>query len=259
MSDVALEEEYEVNVLPAGSKPPEETAPLDDKVTLTKAEHAALLAGQSGTQQLGSQFDNLAKQLQQQNRPANVPEQKSTESDAEFAARIEGLLFQQGGSITALREVIQKEGSPVIARLEAELARVNAKLAKQDSRYADVNADYADEVDEYLARLPMAQRSSQEALDWAHAMVRSKHHEEIVEKRVQAELTKRAKDAEASGSGASDVKPKPGSPHMESRSTSAGGGPRKVYIDQKELTRLVQREHMTEDQAKAYLARKAAK
>lgn len=181
-AEAVLEEEA-----PAPEKPTLPAPPIDADLEALRRENAALREGL----QVRSRME---AERQPAPTPAPAPQQELTEEQwnqmlAEQPARAMALMAARVADARA-----QNLDTRLSTMLRASTAIVEQQVA---GRHADMFAEYGDEIRQVVSQFAPENQVDPGAWDTAVQLVRGRHMDDIIAKRVQAELAKAGEAARA--------------------------------------------------------------
>ncbi len=143
---------------------------------------------------LSEQF-KASQKTQVNPQPANIPQQRPTETDEEYGKRVEEEMFKPGRALGILRETIGKEVAPVIQNLQNITVQQGRRLLELDPEKGTYFKKYKGEIDEFVRGLPPVQQMTPGVYDFAYDRVMSTKQNEIVEEKVNATIEQRVNEA----------------------------------------------------------------
>lgn len=234
------DDDVELVILGSGEEAPKDEPVDDDKVTMSKAELEKLRSESSERDLTRGVLEQLTGALKQKPMANQVP--ANYKSEEEFAAEIEQDILSNGGALKAIRKVVQRDMSPVIAHYEQTIADLQQHVAKKDDNLGGIINRYGDEVSAELQKLPPAQRTTRKGIESAVNAVKMSHFDDLVREEA-AKLAAKAneQDDEADEKPARPVRKPSSDP---GRMSGGSGEKKKVYVTDA-MRADAKRNHMT--------------
>jgi len=174
---------------------------VPEEKPLSKEEIEDLRKRADAQAQTKETFNLLSEQLKAQGRqqasqqPANIPQQRPTETDEEYAKRVEEEMFKPGRTLAIMRETIGKEVAPVIQNLQNITVQQGRRLLELDPDKGTYFKKYKNEIDEFVRGLPPVQQMTPGVYDFAYDRVMATKQDEIVAEKVNATIEQRVNEA----------------------------------------------------------------
>lgn len=256
----ASEEDMDFVTLGEGEEAPqEEAAPVEEKITMTRAEYQQMLQGKANEPSVAQGLSQLAKQLEdrpQQQQMSNVP-YVAPPSDEE----LERDLFVPGKTIETLKRIMGREIAPIQGNATVAQMQMNKKLMKLDPTTKELFGKYEAEIEKKVQALPPQFRFQSDIYERAYREVINERQEEIINDRAASIAEKAVQEALAKAGIGVGTRTIQKTPSLQQEGSPGGAVKPKakqtVFITQTDVREMIERglDPNDADQKKIYWER----